>query len=196
MSKFNSAYDDEFSGHIAAHYESNALGSPAERIVWSNPDSGIFRVEYLSIGNCVFVCGDLGDAVFDFSGPRSLRSFAGCNLDYLCQKMRDLNGANSRAGKQWNQAIADAWIKQWRLDLTESPEDHERELKWLEDNDRPESHTESEHEWQNFLSDDHPFAEDEPPYEIGLEINSRFIAIMDGLARAFAQIDSRKAVAK
>jgi len=55
-------------------------------IDWRNPEDCCFAVRYLIVGDVLYVSGDIGEAVYQWYRPISLKSLVTFNLDYFSEK--------------------------------------------------------------------------------------------------------------
>jgi hypothetical protein len=88
------------------------------KLIWSQPGTGINRIIYLIHGSTLFVCGDLGDAVYQWHSQINLDFLSGLNLDYFGGKC--LASSEEPRGKTWDPDRAKAFIEehlaQWAND--------------------------------------------------------------------------------
>lgn len=68
-----------FKDHVAAQKRDDL-------IVWKKPGTGIYSVHYLIYGNTLFVCGDLGEAAYQWSQKIDWDFLSGLNCDYFLGK--------------------------------------------------------------------------------------------------------------
>lgn len=62
------------------------------QIVWKAPDTVVNSIYYFIWGATLMVCGDLGEAIYRWSGGINLKFLAGCNQDYFREKCCGLSG--------------------------------------------------------------------------------------------------------
>jgi hypothetical protein len=102
---------DWFSSHVASLVTfKDDISREIIRLVWAKLGTGINRIDYLLYGNVLFVCGDLGEAVYQWSQPISLEFLADCDLDYFGSKCRASD--SEPRGKSWNPDRVKDWIEQ------------------------------------------------------------------------------------
>jgi hypothetical protein len=101
--------EDWFKDHVAAHIKFSGLPQAApgitlmrrEELVWSKPGSGINRVDYIQRAGRLFVCGDLGEAVYGWRQAASpLKWIAGLDYDYFAGKCEA--SETGRGFKDWD----------------------------------------------------------------------------------------------
>lgn len=79
---------DWFSDHVATKHElTDAAGNSVIIIDWGKPGTGAYSVRYLLNRNYVFVCGDLGEAVFCLTENATLEKLSAYDLQYFFGKM-------------------------------------------------------------------------------------------------------------
>ena len=108
--KWIEKYIGEFKDHqVILHdtftsEDSNGNTHTLEHLVFKNPSSGLFRMDYILKGGTLFVTGDCGEAVYWWSGRHTLKWVAQCDLGYFAEKCRA-----SQVGSdfvEWNSARA------------------------------------------------------------------------------------------
>jgi hypothetical protein len=151
------------------------LGSAAKpnmmrRLVWANPESNNCRIDYVLYGSVLFVCGDLGEAVYQWSQNVSLEFLADCDMDYFGGKCQASD--SEPRGKSWNPDRVKRWIEseliQWAADnpiigidgpeekeIPRSPISYEEcvRLTWEEDTIRLDEAGSSAGAWAQFISE-------------------------------------------
>lgn len=83
-----------FANHRAEFSEYKSVDHPdgqhIKRLKWRRPGTAAYAVDYYIHGGTLFVCGDLGDGVFHFSGEANTgltwEFLADCQLDYFLKK--------------------------------------------------------------------------------------------------------------
>ena len=94
-----------FKDHVAAHQIVHcADGTLIERLRWKKPGTGTYLVEYLRIGGRLIVTGDIGDAIYWWSGNHSMHWISNCNLGYFAGKCEA--SENGRDFKVWDSDVA------------------------------------------------------------------------------------------
>jgi hypothetical protein len=80
---------------------------------WRKPDTCMFAVRYVFDGCHMYVSGDLGEAVFQFTENAYLERIATYSLDYFDEKMRAFcDVRRDFDGKEAKQGL-DYWKKNW-----------------------------------------------------------------------------------
>lgn len=76
-----------FKDHLVTISKPESHLGPVTVINWQNTDrSSVDHIRYFINGGTLMSCGDLGDAVYQWSRDMGLRSLAACNLDYFTEK--------------------------------------------------------------------------------------------------------------
>jgi hypothetical protein len=99
-----------FRDHIVTNYDENEK-TGLIRITWKKPGSGTYAIVYIIDTHTarLSVVGDLGEAIYGWSGSISLNFIAGCDLHYFNSKC--LASSCGERGKTWNDEFASASIK-------------------------------------------------------------------------------------
>lgn len=97
-------------------------GGEITKLIWAKPGTRINRIDYLIYRNVLFVTGDLGDAVYEFSSILDLPFLADCDLDYFGGKCRA--SSEEPRGRTWSHELAQKWIE-------------EKLAEWAEENPLP-----------------------------------------------------------
>lgn len=72
---------------------------PIIRYKWKEPGTNINSLHYIIYGSVLFVCGDLGEAVYQWSQKLTIGFLANCNLDYFAGKCQA--SETGRRGEDW-----------------------------------------------------------------------------------------------
>jgi len=100
-----------FKEHQATFEEASfKSGVPITRILWKKPNTSCYRVDYLIYGGMLLVCGDLGDAAYQWSGSINLKFLAGCDIGYFGGKCRA--SSQEPRGKTWDSERVQRWIEE------------------------------------------------------------------------------------
>lgn len=76
----------DFAQHVATYSAADVGGVRVERLVWRQPGTNNYRIDYVCIGGAVLcVSGDLGEAVYN-TGANSLMWWGRCDLSYFAGK--------------------------------------------------------------------------------------------------------------
>lgn len=90
----------DFANHVAEYSEAEVGRVRVERLVWRQPGTNNYRVDYACIGGSVLcVCGDLGEAVYN-AGGQSLAWWARCDRSYFAGKC--MASEYGRGYKDWD----------------------------------------------------------------------------------------------
>lgn len=84
-----------------------------EELLWSS-GSTIHKILYLRRRNVLFVCGDLGEAVYVWSEHFILERIAGCSLDYFASKCQA--SEDGRGYPDWDEAECLSNVRYWLED--------------------------------------------------------------------------------
>lgn len=97
---------EDFVRHVATLkiLEQRDNGMQIANLVWRRPDSGNYAVHYVVYGAMLFVCGDLGEAVYQWSSFVSVEWLAKLDLSYFAGKCTA--SANGRGYKEWDSDLA------------------------------------------------------------------------------------------
>ena len=120
-----------------------------EIMVWAKqPPSNIFRVDYLRKDNRLFVAGDLGAAVYQWSENVILGWIADCGLSYFAEKC-----IASESGRGYKEFDADAVHRALEFHFQDEEDEFGQTMKkkW-EVSDGPSTLSQGEAEWKEWLS--------------------------------------------
>lgn len=74
-----------FKNHVAKFTQIN---EHTQELEWGNPNSSAYYIRYVFNGNRVFVCGDVGDAVYSLTERADIKKIAkGYELSYFTGKL-------------------------------------------------------------------------------------------------------------
>ena len=93
-----------FKDHVAVNSEAQSHLGTVTVIEWAKPGTWVDHIRYFIHGATLMVYGDLGEAVYRWSGKLSLPFLAGCNLDYFRSKCQA--SEYGRGGKEWDEDAA------------------------------------------------------------------------------------------
>jgi hypothetical protein len=110
--------DDWFKNHIVkAHVHHGKV----EQFVWGEPGTRNCKIQYLLHNNYLYVSGDLGEAIYEWSEDVSLKFLADCGMDYFGGKCRA--SSEEPKGKTWDRDKVKNWIEarlaEWAVDRPE-----------------------------------------------------------------------------
>lgn len=112
------AYEDKlvadwFKNHVVREFVTYGADQPDPviKLVWAQPKTGVNRINYLLYRGHLFVGGDLGDAVYEWSSQIGLPFLANCDISYFGGKCRA--SSSEPRGKQWFEERAQARIEEW-----------------------------------------------------------------------------------
>ena len=92
MKKIEEMIKKEFKDHVATFSEFvDENGFKIQRLKWKNPESSNYYINYLIFGGVLFVCGDCGNAVYQWYEQTSFKWISNYNLDYFASKCKDSN---------------------------------------------------------------------------------------------------------
>lgn len=165
---------------------------------WKNPSTGMYAIQYVLLGNTLFITGDVGDAVFRMTGPVTLESFKSQHIDYFLEKMTAHSGDRWRYNSKQAQIDLDNWYTQYG-----DSEDYDlfEELEHLMDDisniiRSSESLSEYTHRVYNHYDDEEFEYFDSEDFsiiaEFGHTLPDRFNAYLLGLQMAYAQLSSNE----
>lgn len=83
-----------FKDHVAT---AQMIDHRLTRIFWNKPGTRCFSIVYLIDENNLFVTGDLGEAVYSWSGKIDLHFIRNCELDYFKSKCKALTEYYSKS---------------------------------------------------------------------------------------------------
>lgn len=108
-----------FKNHVAEYELFGEGRSKIERLKWHNPQSSDFYIHYVTSGGCLMVYGDLGEQIYNFYRPISVRGFTDNNWEYYCGKAHNIDGYTKLY--EWIDEHAAEWIADYGGD--DLPED-------------------------------------------------------------------------
>lgn len=120
-----------FEGHEAKYACLRHQNStPVERLVWGKPGSSVYRQNYICNDNFLYVSGDMGDAVYQWSQVVTLRWISGLSLDYFASKCQ--GSEDGRGYRRWDSDKARDyldWLIQMRHEEYEDGEAFEKKVR-------------------------------------------------------------------
>src|SRR5262249_18364121 len=125
---------DWFKNHTAKlhKFTSDAHPGTLQKLIWHQPGTWVNCIQYVIDTSWLFVYGDLGEAVYEWSGSLSFDWLAGLDLDYFGSKCQA--SSEEPKGKTWDSDRVQAWIeeklKEWAEENpiinTDGPEEGEQ----------------------------------------------------------------------
>lgn len=100
-----------FKDHVVKDHVRMSIGMAGhefEMIIWKQPGTRIYQVNYSRLDNVLTVSGDLFEAVYSWSEVRDLRWISGLDLSYFASKCQA--SENGRGYKDWNRDKAREWL--------------------------------------------------------------------------------------
>lgn len=97
-----------FKEHKATMHEKAKVGNwEMECLRWQRPGSWTYGIDYLLKNNTLIVTGDLGDAVYCWSGPfEGLEWIAGLSIDYFHGKCEASELGRNMRNYEWDAEVA------------------------------------------------------------------------------------------
>lgn len=90
MEKIIESTKEEFKDHVAKFTQLNEY---TQEVEFKKPGTSYYYVRFVMSGNYVFVCGDLGEAVYQLTEQAKIERIAsGYELGYLSGKLRTISG--------------------------------------------------------------------------------------------------------
>lgn len=185
--------NNPFSNHVATYWQSSdALGILVERLVFKNPQSSNYYIEFMCYQSNLVVTGDLYEAIYAVNNPHVLSFWANCDADYLASKMRDLDGYARIGREHWSPERAEDFLRKYYKELRE--EGNEKRLEaWSIDD--PLEKISSKEEWHMFLGTSEAceiFGNEYGEYgSIGYQIHPQVEKHCTALRAAVAQLRNR-----
>jgi hypothetical protein len=183
----------EYNKYFKLH-ENGGVLDEIEVIKWRKPGTCCYYIKYIIDGGFLFVSGDLGEAIYQWSDKINLEFLAKCDIYYFIGKCRA--SEVGRDFKDWDEERAKEVLKEYS-------EDHKC-FSWKEfEETEGLSNLGSKIDWIGWLNDYHlgeskVLGEDfwEWAYDCGDVINIRGIYHKIGLNMAFKQLKEKEVVAK
>src|SRR4051812_46241542 len=91
---------DWFSNHVAKVSEAECHLGKVTVLEWAEPGTFIFRVVYVILRHSLIVYGDIGEAVYQWSGNIGLEFLSNLNIDYFASKCEA--SEYGRGGREWS----------------------------------------------------------------------------------------------
>lgn len=175
-----------FKDHVIKKY-TNTDG--VEHLFFSNPKTSNYCILFIRSYGTLFVAGDLGDAVYQWSGDSSLEWISNCNIDYFKGKCQA-----SEVGRdfyEWDEEYAIKSVLEYMTDCCDE-EEEEKRLKILNESEW-KSNIHNEFEWAQWLNEwGAEVLQDQDYWEwafgVGKIIHTRCRAHMIGLKEAIKQL--------
>lgn len=171
-----------------AHFKNHVVEQEHEsEIVWATPGTGTNRVVYRLMVGSLFVSGDLGHAIYQWTQPISWPFLAGLELDYFASKCEA--SEVGRNYETWTLETAQArlveLVNDWRREIEEEGGAAAMQLKELIDPSIQGALTTHE-EWTAWVMSDEKRRE--RFWElgaIGMDIHARCVLHLEGIKRAW-----------
>lgn len=121
-------------------------------IRWGKPGTNIDCIHYSTFGQSLLVCGDLGDAVYEWSRRITLEWVAGCNIHYVASKCQASEAG--RGFRDYDPEVAVALLKEVFADHEHLYGCHAPSEQLEAQKQALKAASDSEYEWHQFLGDD------------------------------------------
>ncbi len=165
---------------------------------WQKPGTWINFVEYILRGSTLFVWGDLGDAVYQWSSNISLSFLAGCNVDYFREKCQA--SEEGRGFKYWWHEDAEKYLEE--MFKEDGEVDDDTRMVFIAHKNDILGACQTRDGWHEWLRDycnenirDTLFGSDWWEYipEIGIDAHPRCVMHLHGLKMAYRQLGAKNA---
>ena len=98
--------NDWFKTHVAKFDETTfSDGTKILRLDWRRPGEVWYWVRYIISGRFLMVCGDIGEAVYEWSENLTWEFLAGCDSHYFASKC--MASECGRGGRTWDSEVAE-----------------------------------------------------------------------------------------
>lgn len=168
-----------FKDHIAVYEVFGEGSAKIERLKWSAPGDSNYYIHYITSGGCLMVYGDLGEQIYNFYRPISIKGFTDeLEWPYYCSKAHNIDGYCDL--NEWVPEHA----KEWILEYTGYDTLPDNWTSYLDEN--------PEYRLVEYLYDetaDSEFAYN--CYKAGCSINMRALSHFVGLAMANEQLKNK-----
>lgn len=91
-------------------------GTPIEFLRWGRPRSGMYCINYQTIGHRLFVTGDLGSAIYAVGEPAPLDFWSACEVGYFASKC--IASSEGRGYRVWDPEQAEERLREYLNDRT------------------------------------------------------------------------------
>lgn len=100
-----------FKDHRVAEYSAVETpgGTKIELLKWRRPGTSVYGVDYLVVGNKLFVSGDVYEATYAWSSHVSLAWIAGLHQDYFASKC--MASPHGREFRTWDRRTAEQAVR-------------------------------------------------------------------------------------
>lgn len=177
------------------HIFKDEAGNTIEHIRWANPSSWAFMVHYFIWGGMLTVCGDIGEAVYQWGSPVNLDFLAGCNPDYFAEKCRGIEGLPADAN-EWDEEKATDYMGELleERDEDDPPERDKPSRAVRFDDENGWEALESQSAWIHWLEEhgDDLFSDPFELADIGDVVNLRVLGHLVGLKMAYEQLEGKQ----
>jgi hypothetical protein len=174
--------------HHVAHFsvsdlyeEGETVSHGIKKLEWRDPTTSIFAINYLITGQTLFVYGDLGEAIYQWSSPIDWEFLSKFSYDYFTSKSRWINGYKKLM--DWSSERVEAEMKIFLEDARS--DDGEEDSKLLEEVDGWYAYSHSQDEWFSFVSETEVLADQDDAYSWGEAPSFRAVAHLEGIRLAF-----------
>lgn len=178
-----------FKDHRAVHTGSEGN---MELLTWCKPGNSNYRIDYIMHNRYLIVTGDLGCAMYWWSGENDLRWVSQCSLGYFASKCEA--SENGRGYKEFN---AEHLRSQIEHELTSREENNDQDTTRIKFMDiRGFDYIYDMYEWIGWIQANGEEVFGCDYWEIGLDgmrLNPRCESHLIGLKMAFEQIDKEAA---
>lgn len=178
-----------FDQHLVQYWAGNVVGvnDHYESLVYRQPGTRIYAVEFIRTGRSLSVLGDIGHATYEWSECKDLRWMSRCDLDYWASKCRA--SPHGAGFESWSEEAAAKWLDNMIQELRDedAPDDKIQALIEAKGN------IDGKLDWYSWLDDDghDVFGANYIEYaNIGMEIDIQCRLQLAALQHAIAALDA------
>jgi hypothetical protein len=178
-----------FKDHVVKEHATQKIGMAGheiELLIWKQPGTRIYQINYLRMDNVLMVSGDVGEAIYAWSEVKDLRWISGLDISYFASKCQ----ASEKGSKyeEWNRDRAKEMLED-RFKSDE--EDGDRKTRKIAEDLGVWHALYFRDEWLIWLAQNgHEVWEDLSDLaDIGMEVSLRCRSHLAGLRMAFERMD-------
>lgn len=143
---------------------------------WEQPGTSVYAIYYVLTRGCLMVYGDMGEAIYRWTGNCDYEWIAQCNIGYFEGKLCGVNG-RGHSGHSWDHKAVEEEMDEFLKDASEEAKDILDDWK---------GHIGSPDEWMIYCWDNLEHLEEMG--EAGWVTDIRVIFHLEGIKHAVAQL--------
>ena len=107
-----------FQDHVATTTGVENMSLAPATIHWAKPGTGTYSCTYIIYRRWLFIAGDIGEAIFEWSEKISPQFLAGCDWHYFLGKCQA--SPHGRNFESWDNRFAELWMRDRHSEFDDS----------------------------------------------------------------------------